>query len=422
MRIELTYGGAPLEVGISETHVAGVLEPRAVEPGDEAGTVDAALRTPVDGQGLDAFLDGASSALVVVNDHARSTPTARILEALMPRLSSVRVDFLVASGAHRAPAEDELRVIFGGFHDVARGAIAVHDARNPAETVRIGRTSFGTELLVNRRAAAAERIVLLSSVEPHFFAGFTGGRKSIVPGIAAFSTIEANHAHALSDRSRPAALEGNPVHEDMAEAAGLFLEGREAFSVQTVLDTEGRIAAAFAGGLEGSFEAALEVAREIYCVRIEEPADVVVAVAPAPLDIDFYQSQKALEHGRLAVREGGALILVSECAEGAGESAWVGHYEGAAGPEDVLATLGGPYRLGDHKAARLADLVTKADVSALTSLEPAFLERLFVRPTTSLQETLDELTAERGGACRVLFLPAASVTVPEVALRRDTHV
>ncbi|MEJ2067607.1 MAG: lactate racemase domain-containing protein, partial [Deltaproteobacteria bacterium] len=145
------------------------------------------------------------------------------------------------------------------------------------------------------------KIVAISSVEPHYYAGYTGGRKSFFPGAASYQTMEHNHRLALEEGVAPMALTGNPVHEDMVEAMGT-LEGKEIYSLQVVLDRFHRICAAFAGSLEGSFAAAVQKAREVFAVEISARADIVVTIAPAPMDIDLYQAHKAIEHGKPALK------------------------------------------------------------------------------------------------------------------------
>jgi len=171
---------------------------------------------------------------------------------------------------------------------------------------------------INRMVTEAGSILVIGSVEPHYFAGFTGGRKSFLPGVASHRTIERNHEGALSPRSRVLSLEGNPVHEDMMAAMDI-LDEVPIFSIQTVLTADHRIYAVAAGDIHDSFRAAVERAKKVFCVRMGRKADIVVTVAAHPMDVDLYQSHKALENGKMALRPGGVIILVSRCREGVGE-------------------------------------------------------------------------------------------------------
>jgi len=245
----------------------------------------------------------------------------------------------VATGAHRGPTEQEYRQILGNSYEALRKLCVAHDARREEDTVDLGSTRNGTPILLNRRLFESDRIIATGSVEPHYFAGFTGGRKAFLPGVAAFRTIEANHKLALSPAARSLALEGNPVHEDMMDALPLIKA--PVFSLMTVLDKDQRVAAATAGDLMGSFYAAVDIARLIFCVPVRERSDVVVSVAKFPMDIDLYQSQKAIDNGAVALKDGGTLILVSSCRDGIGDEAYAKLLAQADSPADAIERIAG---------------------------------------------------------------------------------
>jgi nickel-dependent lactate racemase len=254
-------------------------------------------------------------------------------------------------------------------------------------------------------------------VEPHYFAGFTGGRKAFLPGIAAYRTIEANHKLALSPAARSLALEGNPVHEDMMDALPLIKA--PIFSFMTVLDKEQGVAAATAGDLMDSFYAAVEIARKIFCVALPEKADIVVSVAKFPMDIDLYQSQKAIDNAAIALKDGGTLILVSSCRDGIGDEAYAALLASAKSPADALERIRRGYKLGYHKAAKMAAVSARAVVKAVTELPAERLASMFIQAAPSPQAALDEALTKakaRGIAVpRILILPDGCVTVPEPA-------
>ena len=156
-------------------------------------------------------------------------------------------------------------------------------------------------------------MVLINSVEPHYFAGYTGGRKSLFPGLAGYETVWANHKLSMQAGSEHLVLEGNPVHEDLEEATALGVAGKQVYSVQLVLDKDHRVGFASAGPLERSFREAVAVADKQYVLEIERCYEIVVAVAPHPMDCNFYQVDKAIQSGALAVKQGGVLVVVSEC-------------------------------------------------------------------------------------------------------------
>jgi nickel-dependent lactate racemase len=372
------------------------------------------------GQSLTEFLRGGRRVLIIVNDATRPTPTEAILGALIPVLENAEIKkenltLLVATGAHRKPTEEEYRQILGAAYDTLRARAVHHDARKDADMADLGHTRNGTPILLNKRLFDADRIIATGSVEPHYFGGFTGGRKAFLPGIAAFRTIEANHKQALSPSSRSLALEGNPVHEDMMDALPLIRT--PIFSFMTVLNKEQQVAAATAGDLLASFYAAAEIARKIFCVSIPAKADIVVSVAKFPMDIDLYQSQKAIDNGALALKDGGTLILVSSCRDGIGDEAYARLMAQASSPEDALERIRAGYKLGYHKAAKMAAVSGRATIKAVAEIPAERLKAMFIEKALSPQEALEgafKNARDRGVPCpKVLILPDGCVTVPE---------
>jgi nickel-dependent lactate racemase len=219
MEIKVPYGQETVDVEIERERVLGVVHPNAVDGGDPRSTIMNALDAPLASPSFGDFLEGGGDVLFIVNDGTRPTPTAQVLEILEPLIAGVDASFLVATGVHRAPTRDEYRFIFGDLYDKYAGRIHAHDARRTADMVHLGESSSGTPMEVNRRGVEASRIVVIGSVEPHYFGGYTGGRKSFLPGIASYRTIEHNHRHAVRPEPRALLLEGNPVHEDGARTS-----------------------------------------------------------------------------------------------------------------------------------------------------------------------------------------------------------
>lgn len=415
MDIRVPYGKGEVEVRIDDSRFAGSVYPNEVETGDEREVLGEALAHPLGSASFDEFLHGARDLVVIVNDRTRPTPTAKVLELVRDSIERVpSVKFMVATGVHRAPTEDEYREIFGSLYDTFRDRAIAHDARKSGDMVYLGKSTNGTEMYVNRHVTEASRIMIIGSVEPHYFAGYTGGRKSFLPGVASYETIEQNHKYALLAAAQPLALEGNPVHEDMVDAIKCISD-HEIFTIMTVLDREHRIYAAAAGDIDEAFYAAIDRAHDVFSVTIEDKADIVVAVAPYPMDVDLYQSQKALDNGKLALREGGVLILVAECRSGVGEEAFVKLLSSADTPEAVMKKIDEGYKLGYHKAAKMAEIAMWADMWAVSGLDPDTLRSVFIEPYPTLQEAIDAAVERKGANAKILFLMAASMTVPRIA-------
>jgi nickel-dependent lactate racemase len=414
MQIPVPYGRDEQLVTLADYRVAGTIYPNDVETPDETETLQSALSNPICSVPFEEFLQRSTNVLVIVNDGARPTPTAKILDIIEPALSDVDVRFIIATGCHRAPTEEELQFIFGRHVARLNGRISIHDSRAEDEMVHIGSSKSGTEMWINRRVLEADQLVVIGSVEPHYFAGYTGGRKAFLPGLSSYRTIEQNHKHALRSEARVLTLEGNPVHEDTLDALKA-LEVKPIFSIQAVLDRHRRIYAARAGHIHESFYAAIEKAKEVFCVKIDGRADIVVSVAPYPMDVDLYQSQKALENGKLALKDGGILILVSKCREGIGHETFLELLRSHRTQHDILEKIAGGYSLGYHKAARLADLGSWAELWAVTDLSDDLVRAVRMRPFDSVQDALNEALKAKGPEAKTLFLMDGSTTVPMVA-------
>ncbi len=413
MKIRIPYGKEKVDVEVGENRIMGIVEPNVVTVGDETETIRKEIEQTVDSRSFNDFIANDEDLLFIVNDYTRPTPTAKILEVIYPKIKYKNTKFIIATGIHRAPTEEEFKFIFGNYHDLLKDRIYVHDARKDEDMVYLGVSSTGTEMYVNKIGIEAHKLVTIGSVEPHYFAGYTGGRKSFFPGIASYKTIEQNHKHALSPRAQTLVLEGNPVHEDMVDALKT-IEGKEIFSIQTVLDGEKRIYHCTSGHIHDSFLMAIEKAHEVYCVNIKEKADIVIAVAGYPSDVDLYQSQKALDNGKLALRKGGILILVSECRSGIGEKAYFNLLAGSKTPQETLEKIEQGYKLGYHKAAKMAEIATWAEIWGVTGLAGKDMEQAFIKPYHEVQEALDRAIEKKGEKAKILFLMDASLTVPKV--------
>jgi len=413
MKINIPYGKEKIEIKVEESRVSGIVKPNVVSIGDETNTIRQGIEQPINSKSFDEFISDARDLLFIVNDYTRPTPTVKILDIIYPKIKDKNTRFIIATGIHRAPTKEEFDFILGNYHNLLKDRIYVHDARKDEDMLYLGNSSTGTEMYVNKLGVEAHKLVTISSVEPHYFAGYTGGRKSFLPGIASYKTIEQNHKHALSPRAQALALEGNPVHDDMVDALNT-IKGKEIFSIQTVLDGEKRIYHCTSGHIYDSFMKAIEKAHEVYCVDIKQKTDIVVAVAGYPSDVDLYQSQKALDNGKLALKEGGILILVSECRSGIGEGSYFNLLASSKTPQETLQTIEQAYKLGYHKAAKIAEIATWAEIWGVTGIAEQDIEQAFINPCHEVQEAIDKAIEKKGEKAKILFLMDASLTVPKI--------
>lgn len=408
MLLKLPYGeGGLLKAKVPDENLAGIVGPHEVHCAPDE--IERALSKPF-GRSLDSFLKDAEDVVFLVNDGTRPTPTSKVLDVLANHMDLEKARYLIATGAHRAPTEGELKFIFGEHLDVLRKKIVVHDAKC-SKCVHLGVSKNGTDMDVNEIAVNADRLIIITSVEPHYFAGYTGGRKSFLPGVAAFRTIEQNHRMAMRPEAQTLVLDGNPVHEDMMDA--LSVVKKEIFSIQVVLDRHQRIYKAAAGDLHKAFRQAVEWADEVFAITIRKRYDAVITVAPYPMDVDLYQSQKAIDNAKWALKDGGTLILVAKCREGMGEETFAKQLSASVDKRKVLKNLEKEYKLGYHKAAKVAEVMCSAELWAVTALDPDKLKEMGIVPFGTLQEAIDSLLRQKPKA-EVLVLLDGSVTVPKV--------
>lgn len=409
--IQVPYNKNSVEIKIDEHKLAGIVEPNDVQvTKSPQELIHQALEQPHGNVDFNSFMEAPGSLLVIVNDGTRPTPTRYVLDVIADELEKAEASFIIATGVHRGPTQEEYAFIFGDNYERFKSRIFVHDARKSEDMVYLGSSSNGTEMYVNKLGVEADKVLVIGSVEPHYFAGYTGGRKGFLPGIASFRTIEQNHEHALDPRAKALALKGNPVHEDMIDA--LQVVKKPVFSIMTVLEKHHQIYAVTAGDIYSAFDAAIERADEVFVADIPEKAEIVISAAKYPMDVDLYQAQKAIDNGKLALKEGGTLILVSACRDGIGEKTFAELLGSSETPDEVLEKIKGRYRLGYHKAGKMAEVYHWAEVCALTELKDEELEKIFITPVHDLQTAMDEAIKKYHADAKVLFMLDGSVTVP----------
>ncbi len=413
MQVDIPYGKENVKVNVPED--CEILIPNKVSIKDQDKLIEDALENPIGFESYDEFAENADRLLVIVNDATRPTPTSKILSYLLPVLSShPDVKFLVATGVHRVPTEEEYRFIFGDTYEVFRRRVYAHDARRDEDMTYLGKSKNGTEMYINKLVPEYGNILVIGSVEPHYFAGYTGGRKSFLPGVASYKTIEMNHKLALSDDACSLALDGNPVNEDMIDAMNV-LKDLNVFSIQTILTGDHKLYAVTAGDLIKSFDAAIEYAHQVFCVPLKQKGNIVISAAPYPMDIDLYQSQKALDNGKLALEDDGIIILVSKCRDGVGEDAFLELLGKADSPQRILDILGSEYKLGYHKAAKMAQIGIRAQMWAVTDLDDEIIKKSQLKPYSDIQFAVDdavEVIKKKGKKPRTVVMPSGSLTVP----------
>ncbi len=411
MKIDVPYGkDGIMSAQINDDIHVDFLEANDVQIGNEDKNIQDAINQPINSKSFKDFLNDAKKVLIIVNDATRPTPTQKVLNFIFEDLKKTDFNFIIATGAHRGPSHEEYIQIFGKFYEQIKDNIIVHDARAKEDMVFLGNSSNGTPMYVNKAGVNADKIIIISSVEPHYFAGYTGGRKSFLPGIAGYETIEANHKLALVPEAKALSLKGNPVHEDMIDAIKTVKQ--EIFSIMTVLDKHHKVYATCCGHINDSFHAAIDAANEVFAAPLAKKSDIVVSVVKFPQDIDLYQAQKGIDNAKLALKKDGILILVAKCRCGIGGKAFADLLGSSDTPQKALDTIEKGYVLGYHKAAKMAEIGLWAQMWGVTDVEPDVISKLFIKPFPNLQTAMDQALEEKGKDASILFLMDGGLTVP----------
>ena len=415
MEQTLTFkiGTRTQQVRLPSEALLGVLEPNAADipAAGEEERVRAALARPIGSPRLREIVKPGETVAIVTSDVTRPMPTWKVLPALLDELCAggVRrkdITLVFALGSHRGHTEEEKRRLAG---ERAWEEIACVDL-DPADCVHIGVTSRGTPVDIDRRVAEADRRVCLGNIEYHYFAGYSGGAKAIMPGVSTRAAIQANHSRMVQPAAHAGKLEGNPVREDIEEAAAMV--GVD-FILNVVLDARKEIIHAAAGDVTAAHRAGCAFLDALYQVPIPRRADIVlVSQGGAPKDLNLYQTQKALDNAKHAVRPGGVIVLMGSCAEGLGEKTFEEWMTSAPTARSLIDRIRREFRLGGHKAAAIAMVLEEADVYLVSDLEDALVERLFMKPFHSVQEAYDAAVRKLGPGASVLAMPYGGSTLP----------
>jgi len=318
------------------------------------------------------------------------------------------VTVVMALGLHRPMTEAEIETAVGS-EVYRRLRVINHD---PEECVRLGITSAGTPVDIFRPLVEADLRVCLGNLELHYFAGYSGGAKAVLPGCASRATVRANHAMMVRPEAAAGRLDGNPVRADIEE--GVAMLGVD-FILNVVVDGQHRIVGAVAGEVTAAHRRGCEIVAQRGIVPIDRRADLVLVSAGGyPKDVNLYQAQKALDNAAHAVRDGGILILVAECAEGLGNRTFGAWMAEAASPDDLLERIQREFVLGGHKAAAIAAVLKRASVYLVSALPDETVRQCGMRPFSDVGAALDKAIEEVGVGASVAVLPEGGSVLPAI--------
>lgn len=420
MRVRLAYGREGLWVDLPDRNVT-VVEPRHA-PGlaDEAGAMRQALRAPLGSPPLRELVRASDRVAIVFSDGTRPQPRERMLPVLLEELAHVPREQIVlinALGTHRPNAPQELEAMLGC--DVARGyRVVQHDAFDPATMVPLGRLPSGREALINAEYARASVRILTGLIEPHFFAGFSGGPKAVLPGIVDQATVLANHSPRLLQHPKATwgVTEGNPIWEEMKEAAR---RAAPTFLFNVSVNRAREITGVFAGELEAAHAAGCASVARSAMVPVRERFDIVITSNSGyPLDQNLYQAVKGMSAAAQVVKPGGSIIVAAECCDGLpahGEYAQLLRL--ARSPEEMLAMIGSweGVRQDQWQVQLQAQVQLRAEVYVRSDgLSDEALQGAMLRPCASVEDTVAGLLERYGPQATICVLPEGPMTIPFV--------
>jgi nickel-dependent lactate racemase len=420
MKVKLAYGQGHLPVDLPDDRTT-VIQPSHT-PGlpEERGAVFAALDQPIGTRPLRQWIKPGDRVCLLFTDLTRATPNERLIPWLLEYLKDVpreQLTLLNQLGTHRPNTTAELERLLTPAV-VRNYRVVNHEPENPEALVQLGTTRAGAPALLNKHAVEADVRIVTGFIEPHFFAGFSGGIKGLVPGVAGLQTVMSNHgARNIGDpRSTFGITEGNPLWEDLRDIA---LRAGQSFLLNVSLNEQRQITGVFAGDLLAAHKVGCEFVRKSAMQKFDAPFDIVITTNSGyPLDLNLYQGVKGMSAGARVVKQGGTLILAAECREGVPAGSPLDQLlRSASSIEEVLALLNSPgFVRPEQWQAQIQALVQrKANVLVHSSLADDVIRAAHLTPCHDISATVNDLIRATGNGARIAVLPQGPLTIPYLA-------
>jgi nickel-dependent lactate racemase len=417
MEIDLKYGRAHKQLKLDDKNVIGVLKLK--ESSGIADVIKAekeALANPIGSKKLSEIAKGKKTACIVVSDYTRGCPYSRPnFNLLLPLIDELHaggikdenIKFLVGTGAHRAHTEQENIDNFGQ-EIVDRYEVISHDCDK--NNVSLGTLSTGNELLIDKVWVDADVKVISGLITTNYFGGFSGGRKGILPGIVARETIRKNHAMIVNPDVDIAKTKGNPISDEMDQAAH---KAGVQFILNVVINDKKEIVKIVAGDLDQAYDEGWKACRDLYVVPFKEKADAVFACAGGyPKDVSLYQSQKTINNAKLVLKDGGTIVLISECSEGIGSDTFAKWLAEASSLDELLHTDPAKIVVGGHTAVGNAKVLKKFDILVVSSIPKQELETRFYEHAEGIEQALEWVISKHGEDFRSYIMPQGGLLYP----------
>ena len=412
MKLEVGFGNTPQQFEIPDANLCAVLLPNGVEVTrkGEAAIVDA-LQNPIGSPKLSEIVKPGEKIVIITSDVTRPVPSYKIIPAVLGELwlagaKPEDVTVVFALGSHRKQTPEEMKKLVG---EEVYSKVKCVDS-DPADFVHMGETKLGTPVDITRIVAEADRRIGISNIEYHYFAGYSGGAKAIMPGVSTRAAIQSNHSRMVLPEAAAGRLDGNPVREDIEEAMDYCPLH---FIVNVVLDEHKEIINAVAGHHVKAHREGCKFLDMLYRKEISSRADIVIASqGGAPKDLNLYQTQKALDNAKHAVKKGGVIILAGSCKEGLGEEVFEEWMTNSRTAESMITRIQKDFQLGGHKAAAIALVLENSDIYLVSDMKPEFVESIFLKPFLTVQAAVDAAFAKLGKDAAVLVMPYGGSTLP----------
>ena len=419
MKVNLAYGSGHLPIEVPDDRTT-VIEPAHIDGlADEKAAVLDALQNPIGSQPLLERISPDAKICIAFTDITRATPNDRIIPWLLEHLGGPNdnITLLNQLGTHRPNTREELETMLTP-EVVANYRVLNHEPENPKELVQVGTTADGTPALLNRHIVEADLRIITGFIEPHFFAGFSGGVKGIMPGCAGLETVMSNHgAKNIGDPQATFGVTvGNPLWEELRDIA---LKTGPSFLLNVTLNEQRDITNVFAGDIIEAHKTGCVFVKKSAMQPVEQPFDIVVTTNSGyPLDLNLYQGVKGMSAGARVLKEGGTLILAAECREGVPDGSPLDDLLRSAGSiEEILAMLSTPgFVRPEQWQAQIQALVQRrAEVLVCCELDDATLRACHLAPCADINAEVAKRLAKLGGDARVAVLPQGPLTIPYLA-------
>lgn len=410
--IELSYGHNTVTVDIPADNLMGIYTTTATaEQADEGTVLQTALDNPIGSSRLRTIIKPGEKVVIITSDMTRPCPSDKMLPPVLAELNAAGVQdadvTVVASlGLHRPMTETELEAMVG---TEVFGRVRVINS-DPKEIVNLGTTSHGTPVEIFRPVVEADRRICLGNLELHYFAGYSGGAKAILPGCASRACIINNHSMMVQPEAATGQIDGNPVRRDLEEGVAMLDVD---FILNVIVGLDHNIEAAVAGDVTLAHRVGCEWVAQQGKISIPQQADIVLVSAGGfPKDINLYQAQKALDNAAYAVKDEGIIILLAECGEGFGGGKFEQWLTKADSPQTVLDWIQAEFVLGGHKAAAIAGVLVRAQVYMVSAMPAELVNASGMSGFTDLGMAMRAAYGEMGSQARVAVFPQGGSVLP----------